>query len=277
MHALSYNVKKIFYPETGLATVVVYNDIVGKNKGRKRDKSAKKEKPELSEEKKDYNLWLSVQRSKKRLKTLFRSTSWSLFCTFTFDKRKVDRYNFDLCCKKMREWLQNIKRLDGCNDLKYIAIPEMHKKPNEKNQYAWHMHAVIDGLNPSLLKKTNKKSKGRTVYNLPAWAYGWSTAVEIDKTDPDSILRLSNYVCKYLTKQSLKVARQHKNKHRFFASQNIPKPVITEWTYENKTVGETGWKELSELGFEPIDSYHLSGYVPSDVFEFVKREDDKNE
>ena len=202
-------------------TLIVYDDDVGLNAGMEREKGKKKnEKKDYYSE--QYSLFQSVARTKRKILMLVRSKKWSYFVTLTFDPLKTDRYDYDLCCKRTRHWLQNLKRVDGVNELAFICIPEMHKDG------AWHMHLLVDGIDPDLLKDSGKKNKGRKIYNLPNWQYGFSTVEKVDYSDPASTIWISQYVTKYITKESFMIA---KHKHRYFASKNIPAPDVMEYTF----------------------------------------------
>lgn len=161
----------------------------------------------------------SLERSKRRARAAVfdyaRATQLGVFVTFTLDKNKIDRYDKDIIFKKLRYWLDNNVRRRG---LAYIVVPEYHKDG------ALHFHGLINDALPLLdsgTVKVNGRKKpykprslaerkklldngARIIYNLPAWSYGFSTAVKIGDTLEDRF-RTYQYVCKYITKSDEKI------------------------------------------------------------------------
>ena len=164
----------------------------------------------------------SLTRTKTMIKDICACNSFDLFCTFTFDPKKVDRYNIAGCCGIMTRWLFR-QRDNHSPELKYLVIPELHKDG------AIHFHALLANYNGSL-KDSKIVQNGRKVYNLTRYRFGFSTAVKID-----SMPAVANYVTKYVTKDMLKVF----NKHRYFVSRNIRRPI--------KTVNDSRFRDVLPL------------------------------
>lgn len=130
------------------------------------------------------------------------------FITLTLNGEDFPRDDINGACKKLQTWLQN--KVQRCG-LKYVIVPELHKDGR-----SIHFHGFIndalkladsgtvippDGGRP--IKRDTARRKGydlntcHTVYNLPEWLYGYTTAVEIygDRAGAAA------YICKYITKQ----------------------------------------------------------------------------
>ena len=150
----------------------------------------------------------SLQRTKTLVRDIVLCNDFELFCTFTFDPDKVDRFNYSACCGLISRWIHNQKTKNP--DMKYLFIPEQHKSG------AWHFHALISGYKGSLRDSKHKSSSGRQVYNMTSYRGGFSTAVKIDNK-----VAVSNYVVKYISKSFIKLF----NKKRFFCSRNLKRPI----------------------------------------------------
>lgn len=153
----------------------------------------------------------SLQRTKNTVQDIVLCNDFELFCTFTFDRRRVNRYSYYACCSTMRRWLQHQREisLERGVALKYLVIPEAHKDG------AWHFHALISGYTGKLKATGKYTPKMRPIYNIPSYRSGFTTAVEIDSKEG-----VSSYITKYITKSFV----QQFNKRRFFCSHNLDRP-----------------------------------------------------
>lgn len=95
-----------------------------------------------SDIKKQHCLYSSLSRSKKTVREYAMCNVWEWFGTLTFDKEKIDRFNFDECSKKVRKFFNNL--LKDYKTFRYLAIPEQHKNG------AWHFHVLFSGLPDSI-------------------------------------------------------------------------------------------------------------------------------
>lgn len=152
----------------------------------------------------------SLYRTRTLIKDIILSNDFELFCTFTFDPTKTDRFNYNQCLSRMRIWIHHQKT--KAPDLKYLFIPEQHKNG------AWHFHALISNYKGTLKKTSHKSATGREVYNMTSYRSGFTTAVKIDNKDA-----VAHYVSKYITKSFIKKF----NRKRFFCSQNLKRPIKT--------------------------------------------------
>lgn len=149
----------------------------------------------------------AVRRAKAQLRDTALCTKFAYFVTLTLAPDKVNRYDMAEITRHLNYWLDNNVRRKG---LAYVLVPERHKDG------AVHFHgffnaalpAVDSGtvIPPSGGKPRKPRSKaqrtewleggGHTVYNLPAWGWGFSTAIELY----GDYERAVSYVCKYIGK-----------------------------------------------------------------------------
>lgn len=163
------------------------------------------------EEVREQNIDRSARRSKNAIYEYAYSNQWQYFVTLTFNGELIDRYDYDVCTEKLSKWFNNCKR--SCKDMRYLFVPEMHKDG------AWHFHGLIshcDGLEFVDSGKTD--DKGRKIFNVGKYKFGWSTATEITTQE-----QACTYLTKYTTKELCSVTY---NKKRYWASRNLEKPKI---------------------------------------------------
>lgn len=152
----------------------------------------------------------SLARTKTLIHDLVLCNDFELFCTFTFDPDKVNRFSYLACLATMSKWLHNQK--DKSPNFMYLVVPEQHKNG------AWHFHALISHYNGTLRDSKHKTGTGRRVYNVTSFRSGFSTAVRIDSRES-----VANYVTKYITKDFIR----YFNHRRFICSQNLKRPIKT--------------------------------------------------
>lgn len=164
---------------------------------------------------------ISRNRTIHSIYDIARSNPWEWFLTFTFDGKKVDRYDYAECTKKFSKWLNNMKRI--CPDMKYICVPEQHKDG------AFHFHGLfsdIDGLRFVFSGKLDKQ--GRCIYNIGNYHFGWTTGTRVE-----DFHRASSYLCKYITKDLCAVTS---GKKRYWASRNVSRPIVEEFYIEESVL-----------------------------------------
>jgi len=162
-----------------------------------------KPKLKLSED----SLQRSVRRSRTMISDYVRCNDFELFVTFTFDPKKVDRYDLLSTYLKMQGWLHRQSR--KYYDFKYIIVPERHKDG------AIHFHALIAGYG-GFLKKTNVLQNNKRVYNVTGFKFGFTNAQYLD----NDIAKTTAYLCKYITKDMVLIS----NRRRYWCSKNLLKP-----------------------------------------------------
>ncbi len=146
--------------------------------------------------------------------------------------------------------------------MSFLCVPELHK-----DMVSWHSHCILCNVGDiKLIDSKHKDHSGRTIYNLENWRYGFSTAVKIS-SDPKSSIKLAKYVTKYFTKESGLIAH---NKHRYFASQNIPKPKVREWVYDKETDIPLILEDIYKEGYQKVGSSYYEGFVDIEYIETIK-------
>lgn len=133
------------------------------------------------------------------------------FVTFTLDKCKIDRKDYAAVIKKLNSWLDYRVRNLG---LKYVMVAEYHSNK------AIHFHALMNDVlelvdsGTVLIPERDKPVKvstahrigsdpefWQTVYNVPAWKLGFSTAMKCDEGAKNhSHVATCGYISKYITK-----------------------------------------------------------------------------
>ena len=160
------------------------------------------------------SLQTSVSRTKQKIYDYAKANSeeFVYFVTLTFNPSKVDSYDYSLVTFKMTNWLRNMRK--KIPSLKYIGVPERHKSGR------YHFHFLMNDISAILMDSGHKTKDGMSIYNLEAYKLGFSTATLIQDRE-----RVSNYLCKYITKD---LALQTKGKKRYWHSRslNLPKESL---------------------------------------------------
>ena len=136
----------------------------------------------------------SVSRAKQRIFDISMLNSFSYFVTFTFNDSIVSGYDFNETIKRVKTWCKNAVQRYG---LVYLLIPELHPTSGRI-----HLHGFLRfDKKPVFSNSGLKDNVGRSIYNLPAWSYGFSTCIKLD----DNVDFVSRYVLKYVTKDIGKI------------------------------------------------------------------------
>ena len=165
---------------------------------------------------------VSLSRTKRKIYDLARSNIWDWFVTFTFDSKKVDRYDYDSCVSKLSKWFNNLKR--SSPGLAYLVVPERHKDG------AWHFHGLFSGLDEDevvwsgryVVKRVRGAGRSRfiktseKIYQIGRYKLGWMTATRVRHKD-----RVTSYITKYVTKDMLDGLYGRK---RYWSSRNLLVP-----------------------------------------------------
>lgn len=190
----------------------------------------------------------SVRRTRRTLHDLVRCNDFDLFVTFTFDPRRVDRYDMVATYTKMQSWLrrQHIKN----NDFKYLIVPEKHQDG------AIHFHALMSDY-PFSLKKTNVIQNSRRVYNITAFRFGFTNATHVPVDDKDKV---GNYIAKYISKDMILLS----NRRRYWSSKNLLKPI----THYNSVYDLDLYRHLNHKTEILETDYNVIYDVPKTLFDF---------
>ena len=132
----------------------------------------------------------AMRRARARVRDIALSNRFRWFVTLTLDGSKVDRYDMQQITRKFNNWCTNRVQQNG---LIYVLVPERHKDG------AIHFHGFMAGDLPAV-DSGHKDKAGRTIYNLPSWTLGYTTAVEITGDYHAAV----GYCCKYIGKQGEK-------------------------------------------------------------------------
>lgn len=135
------------------------------------------------------NFQRSARRARQKCFDICLCNSFDAFVTLTFNKEYVNRTSYSDCYGKLRVWLSN--RVSRKN-MYYVCCPEYHKDGE-----AIHFHLLCNSSALSLVDSTHRR-KGKVVYNLADWKWGFSTAILID--GEKAFDRISKYIMKYMTK-----------------------------------------------------------------------------
>lgn len=133
------------------------------------------------------DLLRSMRRARAKVRRLALSNDFRWFVTLTLDQQNVDRYDSKAIQKKIRTWLDNNVRRRG---LSYILVPERHKDG------AIHFHGFFNDVLEAV-DSGHMDKRGHTIFNLPRWTLGFSTAIELYGDYGSAVA----YVCKYIGKQ----------------------------------------------------------------------------
>lgn len=179
----------------------------------------------------DYRLEESLSRTKRLARELAYCNHWDYFCTFTFDKDKVDRFSLNEVKKKLSKFFHNYVDRHS-SDFKYMVIPEHH------SDGAVHFHGLLRNINPkhivvppTIAKRINYTldDKGRKVGgevvqvpNTPGYLLWTSYKFGYCNISPvNNHFGASNYILKYITKEVQNADFIGKGDRMILASQGL--------------------------------------------------------
>lgn len=158
----------------------------------------------------------SLSRSSRMIKLLALSYSgWKWFVTWTFDKEIIgNRYDYDNVYRHFEDYLIQY-RLDH-PDCHYIIVPELHKDG------AYHFHGLFDSSLPVSFAGI---FNGVKTWHVDFYGLGYTTATEVQ-----SVVRVSHYISKYMTKSLGAVSSGRK---RYFHTKSTlsaiePSPLLVQ-------------------------------------------------
>lgn len=158
---------------------------------------------------KDRSMKNSINRTKNMIYDLARCNHWEWFVTLTFNPKKVDTYNYCEVSKKIKNFLDKIRRENP--NMAYIGVPELHKKGD------YHFHFLMSGVENLTFSDSGRKCpKGRVIYNILDYTLGFTTSTRIDDS-----AKASSYITKYITKT---LHGKTEGKKRYWHSRNLKVP-----------------------------------------------------
>lgn len=177
----------------------------------------------------EFRMDVSISRTRRLFHDYAFCNHFDLFCTFTFDCKKVDRTDFSAVKKALCKFFNNFRsRVDS--NFRYMVIPEQHADG------AWHFHGFItlpQGICCNLLIDKEIDGVVRRVPNTPGYMhwpayserFGFFSAELIRDYD-----RSVNYCLSYITKSFRNSV--FKNKQLLLKSQGLTKPELVFQTME---------------------------------------------
>ncbi len=204
----------------------------------------------------------SKRRSKNKLWDYSRSNEWEWFITITFDPEKVNSFDYNLCTRRLSQWLSNMHHR-YCPDMHYIFVPELHKSGR------YHFHGLLsncEGLqfvdSGHVTKETERSPGNEPIYNVGKYKYGFTTATKVKDSS-----RVSKYIAKYITKE---LSALTKGKRRYWHSKNCRSPEVeyyyNKYDSENIPDGTTKEQVLRQLHDDLISK---DGFVHAQEKEFI--------
>ena len=177
------------------------------------------------------NVLRAAVRARQRIFDIGFLNDWSYFCTFTFSDPLPQR-DPSVALKVVQNWLKyevyNYRK-DHPN-FKYLCVPEYGGRYGNV-----HLHFLMSDIpvvdsGCVLIKGYDRPVKRcnlreydvvlNTVYNVPLWNKGFSTAIRIYKNDG----ALSHYLSKYMTKDQKMIFGKY-----YWSSQNISREPKMEY------------------------------------------------
>ena len=164
------------------------------------------------------NTCSNTKRAQRRARAAVREIAlcnpFSYFVTLTLDKEKIDRYDMKVITRKLNDWLGNRVRRNG---LAYVLVPERHQDG------AIHFHGFFNNA-LKVVESGHFDKNGHVIYNLPAWDFGFTTAIELYGDYHSAV----GYVCKYIGKQGEKPGGRW-----YYSGGALAKPEVhlldTDW------------------------------------------------
>lgn len=169
----------------------------------------------------------ALNRAKRRAFDLMAcNPDCDLFCTLTLDASRISRTDWGEIVRKLNIWLDNAVRRRG---LKYILVPEYHADGE-----AIHFHGLMNSAGLSLVD-SGKRHKGKPIFNIANWKYGFTTAKRIG-TGRDEHLKCCKYIFKYMTKNARALAQDAEAKVKAGGRYFLHGGELTEPVFEYRNV-----------------------------------------
>lgn len=181
----------------------------------------------------------SRRRARRKIFDYIICNDFDMFVTLTLDPKEIDRNDYGAVIKRLNTWLGNRVRRKG---IRYIGVPEYHKNGG------LHFHFAVNGADKFKLvdsgtvtveghkkpmRAETAKYRGypaeqcHTVYNLPEWKLGFSTAI-LTYGDRGALAHyLSKELCKDVQKSLVKSGSIEKIGGRWYLhGGQFAKPIV---------------------------------------------------
>lgn len=172
----------------------------------------------------DGRLESSLSRSRRHIRDLVLCNPFEYFCTFTFNGKVVDRYDYVACQKKLRKFFNHF-RSRYAPDFVYLIVPDFHKDG------AVHFHGLCSGFPDGELvvpeivfKRVGDElqqvpnTKGYMDWPRYSQRFGFFNCSRIKSLD-----RCAFYICKYIVKDLNVVGS---SRHVYMASLGLKRPEL---------------------------------------------------
>lgn len=176
----------------------------------------------------------ATRRARRRLFDLVScNPECNMMVTLTLNGEDFPRDEWAQIIPRVNTWLDNMTRRHG---LRYILVPEYHADGK-----AIHFHGFVNESALSLKRAINPKTskpllqKGRAVYNVENWRYGFTTAVRVGKSAQDQEAS-ARYVLKYITKGQTKIGGRY-----YLHGGNLKEPTFVYFNADFESLVD-GWQ-----------------------------------
>lgn len=179
----------------------------------------------------------AIRRARRRLYDLVScNPECNMMATLTLNGEDFPRDDWAKIIPRVNTWLDNMTRRHG---LKYVFVPEYHADGKSV-----HFHGFVNEsalrLSRAINPKTDKPlfQKGRAVYNIQNWSYGFTTAVRVGKSEQDQDCA-ARYVLKYITKGQEKIGGRY-----YLHGGDLQEPTFEYFNSDFAQLRE-GWQEFA--------------------------------
>ena len=139
----------------------------------------------------------SAMRAKRTIIDYANNNNFNYFVTITFDRKKVDRYNYVELKRLVIKYFNNFNQRKD-KEFKYLLVPEFHKLKKGETIPALHFHALCRRDNKDdlhLIKQTDDTSIFRDKYFTKKFGKMNEWTLIYNSTE-----FIGNYISKYITK-----------------------------------------------------------------------------
>lgn len=176
---------------------------------------------ELARENSDSDNARLTSRNNALDKALANVDTFAYFVTFTLDKKKQHRYDFNKSYDRLSRFLQR-------RHVKYFLVPERHKDG------AWHFHGLVSaefepylrdfdpsGRLPQYIR--DKLAKGEKIQYCPDYHYAFGYSIVEPCRNKEACAR---YMVKYVLKTFDDSNFERVSRRRYFCSTGLKSPKI---------------------------------------------------
>ena len=172
------------------------------------DRASENSKSILDKLKEDEKRLENLARARRTVRDLILCNRFDYFCTFTFDKEKIDRHNYKECKRKLARFFDNYRqRLSP--SFRYLVVPEFHVDG------AVHFHGMVHGIRELDLFVNEH---GYLDWKQYRDAFGFFSCSKVLHYEA-----CAAYVSKYITKDMITVG---KGQRLFMASAKLHRPEL---------------------------------------------------